>query len=150
MSLGDMKHEKPDSGRDLNAAHRNTGKDHQYKQIMGPKNDFAVPTLEEQGIDSSLATTPHHGGESSALKIRSEHLRVLDKRRKQKQFTSGMPVNLPGPLLFLDMYFAAQAVLGHTFSQTYGNKGVRLIPWHLQSTHSKSSDGEPLRNGVYG
>jgi cryptochrome len=28
MSLGDMEDEKPDSGRDLNAAHRNTGKDH--------------------------------------------------------------------------------------------------------------------------
>jgi cryptochrome len=162
---------------------------------MGLKNDFAVLTLEELGIDSSLATTPHHGGESSALKIWSEHLRdeeyvatfekpattpaafepqsttvlsphlhfgslsvrrfwwevqgVLDKRRKQKQFTSGMPVNLPGQLLFRDMYFAAHAAQGHTFSQTYGNKGVRFIPWHLQSTHSKSSDGEPLRNGTY-
>jgi cryptochrome len=47
------------------APHRTAGKENQYKSIMGPKKDFAVPTLAEMGIPA--ATTPIRDGETLAL-----------------------------------------------------------------------------------
>lgn len=178
MDLSDIEHEIADPLPDLNAEHRGT-KDKQYSQIMGPKNDFAVPTMEEIGIDPSLATTPHRGGESVALKaladfisddeyigtfekpktspaafepqsttLLSPHLHfgslsirkywwdvqdVMEKRRKAKKPNAFIPVNLPGQLLFRDMYFAAQAAVGAPFACVQGNKIVRFVDWHLQS-----------------
>ncbi|KAJ5093505.1 hypothetical protein N7456_009366 [Penicillium angulare] len=166
--------EKPD----LNEGFR-TGKDKQYVSVMGPKNDFGVPTLEEIGIKIEDATTPHRGGENEALRILascikdeeyigrfekpntspadfepqsttilSPHLHfgtlsvrkfwwdvqdILEKRRKEKKSVSTIPTNLPGQLLFRDMYFGAQAAVGDAFATTYGNPVVRLVDWHLQS-----------------
>lgn len=163
---------------DVNADHR-TAEDKQYGQLMGPKGDFGVPTLEEIGISPSQVEGPHRGGESVALKVLSGYIKdeeyvgtfekpntspaafepqsttllsphlhfgslsvrkffwdvqdVFDKRKKEKKQNAPIPTNLPGQLLFRDMYFAAQAALGYKFQQTYGNKIVRFIDWHLQS-----------------
>lgn len=46
---------------------------------------------------------------------------------------SGPPESLTGQLLFRDMYFAAQAALGHAMAQTTYNPVVRFVPWHLPS-----------------
>lgn len=184
MDLSDIEHEIADPTPDLNAAHRGT-KDKQYTQIMGPNNDFSVPTMDEIGIDPSLATTPHRGGESVALKmladytadeeyigtfekpktspaafepqsttLLSPHLHfgslsirkywwdvqdIMTKRRKAKKTNAFVPVNLPGQLLFRDMYFAAQAAIGASFARTHGNKVARVIDWHLQSKPLQSS-----------
>jgi cryptochrome len=73
----------------------------------------------------------------------------MDKRREEKQATADAPTNLLGQLLFREMFFAAQAALGHTFSQTFGNKIAHFIPWRLQSTHSKSPDGKVIRDSTY-
>lgn len=178
MDLSDLEHEIADPTPDLNADHRGS-KDKQYSQIMGPNNDFGVPTMEEIGIDPALATTPHRGGESVALKMLADHIAneeyigtfekpktspaafepqattllspylhfgslsirkywwdvqdVMTKRRKAKQPNAFVPVNLPGQLLFRDMYFAAQAAVGDPFARVHGNKIVRFIDWHLQS-----------------
>lgn len=73
VDLSDIEHEIANPTPDLNADHRRT-KDKQYTQIMGPNNGFGVPTMEEIGIDRSLATTPHRGGESVALKMLADFI----------------------------------------------------------------------------
>jgi len=65
VDLSSIDHEIPALEPDFNAAHRTAGKEDQYKSIMGPKKDFAVPTLTEMGIPA--ATTPIRGGETFAL-----------------------------------------------------------------------------------
>lgn len=193
MNLDSLEHDVPDSDLDLNAVYRDG--DDQYEQIMGPKKDFAVPTMKELGIDTAQATTPHRGGESVALKMLADHIKneeyigtfekpktspaafepqattllsphlhfgtisvrkfywevqsIMEKRKKEKKPTGAMPMNLPGQLLFREMFFGAQAALGHTFSQTFGNKIAHFIPWRLQSTHSMSSDGKVVRDSTY-
>jgi cryptochrome len=57
----------------------------------------------------------------------------MTKRRKAKKQIASIPVNLPGQLLFRDMYFAAQAAIGAPFARIHGNKVARFIDWHLQS-----------------
>ncbi|PYI07769.1 DNA photolyase [Aspergillus sclerotiicarbonarius CBS 121057] len=179
MDLSKVDQTTPESEPDLNAVHR-TKSNTQYCDIMGTERNFAIPSLEEIGIDPSQATTPHHGGESVALKtlatciqdeeyvstfekpktspadfdpqsttLLSPHLHFgtlsvrkfwwdiqtdLDHRKSHKKPISHPPTNLPGQLLFREMFFAAQAALGHSYSQTRGNKIARFIPWHLQST----------------
>ncbi|KAJ5994486.1 hypothetical protein N7451_010210 [Penicillium sp. IBT 35674x] len=178
MKLANITQDGVEAEPDLNAEYR-TSKDKQYTAIMGPKNDFGVPTLEEIGIQASTVTTPHRGGETEALKLLSTSIKneeyiglfekpktspadfepqsttllsphhhfgtvsvrkvwwdvqeVLKKRKAEKKPTSSIPTNMPGQLLFRDMYFAAQAAVGPAFSTTYGNPVVRLIDWHLQS-----------------
>lgn len=195
MDLSELEHERPGVEPDFNAVFRTQGKEGQYESIMGPKGDFAVPTLEEMGIDPKEAMTPHRGGESVALKMLEEYCKdeeyigtfekpktaptafepqatlllsphhhfgslsirklwwdvedILEKRRKSKKTNSKIPENLPGQLLFRDMYFGAQASLGYAFAQTQGNKIARFIDWHLQSNYSSTPVGEHLLDGTY-
>ncbi|KAJ5669497.1 hypothetical protein N7462_010567 [Penicillium macrosclerotiorum] len=178
MDLSSLDHKVAEAQPDLNADHR-TASDKQYTDIMGPKHDFGVPTLEEIGIAPSQVTTPHRGGESVALEtlagyiqddeyvgtfekpqtspaafepqsttLLSPHLHFgslsvrkfwwdvqedMAKRQHAKKPTATIPTNLPGQLLFRDMYFAAQAAVGDAFARTHGNKIVRVIDWHLPS-----------------
>ncbi|KAJ5502308.1 hypothetical protein N7463_005182 [Penicillium fimorum] len=178
MDLSSLEHDSIDNQPDLNAEHR-TQKDEQYSNIMGPKNDFAVP-WDDIGIDLSQAATPHRGGEAEALRVLGEcikneeyiaqfekpqtspaafepqsttllspHLHfgslsvrkfwwdvhaVMENQRKAKKPVASVPTNLSGQLLFRDMYFCAQASLGHRFARTHGNEIVRFIDWHLQSS----------------
>ncbi|KKY13930.1 putative dna photolyase [Phaeomoniella chlamydospora] len=180
---------------DLNSEHR-TERESSYVSIMGPKNDFAVPTLSELGIPK--ATSEIRGGETRALSTLasildneeyvatfqkpntaptdfdppsttqlSPHLHfgslsvrqfywsvqeILEKRRKAKKSVSSIPTNLPGQLLFRDMYFGAQAALGHQFAHADGNPICRFIPWHLQSCEidqmSPSSSSYMIDNDI--
>jgi cryptochrome len=49
---------------------------------------------------------------------------IMERKKKKKQPVSDIPVNLPGQLLFRDMYFGAQAALGYSFAQEAGNKDL--------------------------
>ncbi|KAF2101388.1 cryptochrome-2 [Rhizodiscina lignyota] len=160
--------------------------DKSYSKLVGPKGDFAIPTMDEVGL--LPATTRHKGGESVALAslakvikdtnytatfekpktaptafeppdttVLSHHLHfgslscrefywrvqdTVDRYKKQGKKTSQPPTSLTGQLLFRDMYFGAQAALGHLFSQTIGNSHCRFVPWHLPakvSTVNKDS-----------
>lgn len=95
--------------------------------------------------------SPHmHFGSVSVRKFWWDVQDVLEKRRKQKKHVSGEPVNLPGQLLFRDMYFAAHAKLGLQFGQAVGNSAARFIPWHLQSNYVRGEkDGIPVSDGTY-
>jgi cryptochrome len=52
---------------------------------------------------------------------------MIAERKKGKKHVSEIPVNLPSQLLFRDMYFGAQAALGHSFAQEPGNKTCRFV-----------------------
>ena len=168
----DFQPTQPSANPDFNHEQRERPNE-SYESLSGPKGDFAPPTMEELGLKE--ATSPHKGGESSALKalegviadtdytatfekpktaptafnpqsttLLSPHLHfgslgvrmfywrvmeILEGYPKGKQST--IPTNLIGQLLFRDMYFAAQASLGYSFGQTYGNSHCRFVPWHL-------------------
>lgn len=62
------------------------------------------------------------------------------EKKKGKGKASAPPESLTGQLLFRDMYFAAQAALGHAMMQTMYNPQVRFVPWHLPS---KMQDSGP-------
>jgi cryptochrome len=62
----DFEQKQPDQEPDINAQYRDSDPKVYSVGLAGPKDDFAVPTLEELGLKA--ATTPHKGGESVALK----------------------------------------------------------------------------------
>ncbi|KAL9111045.1 MAG: hypothetical protein Q9227_004478 [Pyrenula ochraceoflavens] len=68
--LTSIDHKIPEDTPDFNAPQRTSGPNKTYDSIVGPKKDFAVPTLSELGIDK--ATTPHRGGETRALESLSK------------------------------------------------------------------------------
>lgn len=186
MDLSNLQHEDVKVEPDLNADHRTAARDSQYAAIMGPKSDFGVPTLKEIGIDVADAKTPHHGGESVALRLLAGYIEdeeyiglfekpntspaafepqsttllsphihfgslsvrkfwwdvqdVMERRKRAKKRNASIPTNLPGQLLFRDMYFAAHAAVGESFSRTVGNPVVRFIDWHLQSKSPEDID----------
>ncbi|KAL9097099.1 MAG: hypothetical protein Q9163_006371, partial [Psora crenata] len=87
---------------------------------------------------STTLLSPHH--HFGSLSVRLLYWRVMDVLKdypKSKQST--IPTNLIGQLLFRDMYFGAQARLGHHFSQTTNNSHCRFIPWHLPSLVDRST-----------
>jgi cryptochrome len=118
------------------------------------KNEDFIGTFEKPNTSpadfepqSTTLLSPHlHFGSLSVRKFWWDVQAVLNKRRKAKQPVSGVPTNLPGQLLFRDMYFAAQAPLGQAFSYIYGNEIARFIDWHLK-TNPPSEDG--VRDGSY-
>jgi cryptochrome len=77
MDLSSLKHDSVDHEPDFNSEHRIKA-DAQYSQLMGPKNDFGVPTFGDMGMDMSEATTPHRGGETVALKILGDCIKNED------------------------------------------------------------------------
>jgi len=99
---------------------------------------------------TTLLSAHMHFGSVSVRKFWWDVQDVLEKRRKQNKPISGEPVNLPGQLLFRDMYFAAHAKLGFQFGQALGNSVARFIPWHLQSNYVKGErDGSLISDGTY-
>ncbi|TKA31050.1 hypothetical protein B0A50_02018 [Salinomyces thailandicus] len=83
---------------------------------------------------STFLTSPYlHFGALSCRYFYHRVEEIVEKRRKAKKPVSEPPTSLHGQLLFRDMYFAAQAVLGWSFGQTYNNSHCRFIPWHLPS-----------------
>lgn len=112
-------------------------------KILGEyvKDDEYVGTFEKPKTSpavfepqSTTLLSPHlHFGSLSVRKFWWDVQEVMDKRKQQKKHNATIPANLPGQLLFRDMYFAAQAAVGWPFQRTYGNPAVRFIDWHLQS-----------------
>ncbi|KAK8141619.1 hypothetical protein G3M48_010202 [Beauveria asiatica] len=68
-----------------------------------------------------------------ALSVRELYWRVQDIVDAYGKGASSPPASLTGQLLFRDMYFAAQAAVGPSFTQTNGNGHCKFIPWHLPS-----------------
>jgi cryptochrome len=81
------------SSPDLDASYRKN-KETIYESIAGPNGDFSIPTLEELGIPSESATTPHRGGESVALETLANF--IADKIRTAK---FSKPDTSPGQFL---------------------------------------------------
>jgi len=80
---------------------------------------------------STCFTSPYlHFG---ALSVREFWWRIQETLDKYEGKPSQPPTSLHGQLLFRDMYFGAQAALGWSFGQTYGNSHCRFVPWHLPS-----------------
>jgi cryptochrome len=99
---------------------------------------------------STTLLSPHlHFGSLSVRGFWWRVQEVIAKRKKKKQHVSDIPINLPGQLLFRDMYFGAQAVLGDSFAQEPRNKICRFVNWHLRSHVLDTSIGEHLLNGTY-
>lgn len=83
---------------------------------------------------STTLLSPHlHFGSLSVRKFWWDVQDVMERRKKAKKANASIPANLPGQLLFRDMYFGAQAAVGWPFQRTYENPIVRFIDWHLQS-----------------
>jgi cryptochrome len=90
---------------------------------------------------STTLLSPHlHFGSLSVRQFWWDVQGVLAKRRKENKPNSSVPTSLEGQLLFRDMYFAAQAALGHEFGRTHGNRVARFIDWHLM-TKPAQKDG---------
>lgn len=86
---------------------------------------------------STTLLSPHlHFGSLSVRKFWWDVQLILEKRRQNKKSVSSVPTNLPGQLLFRDMFFGAQAAIGDKFAQTYKNNIARFIDWHLPSNIS--------------
>ncbi|KAI9858755.1 MAG: hypothetical protein M1824_004175 [Vezdaea acicularis] len=99
---------------------------------------FEKPKTAPTDFDPQSTTllSPHlHFG---SLSVRTFYWAAQDIVTAYGPKASVPPTSLTGQLLFRDMYFGAQASLGHRFSQTHGNSHVRFIPWHLPSTLSPS------------
>lgn len=102
-----------------------------------------APTAFEPAATTLLSPHLHFG----SLSVREFWWRVDEAIKKFKgSGKSSIPTNLPGQLLFRDMYFAAQAALGHTFTTTVTNPKCRFVPWHLPSALDPSTN---LPTGTY-
>ncbi|KAL6240750.1 hypothetical protein RBB50_012314 [Rhinocladiella similis] len=113
---------------------------------------FEKPATAPTDFEPQATTllSPHmHFGSVSVRKFWWDVQGVLEKRRKEKKHNSSEPVNLPGQLLFRDMYFAAHAKIGVAFRQAVGNPVARFIPWHLQSKYAVNEQGEYQSEGTY-
>ncbi|KAF2798731.1 hypothetical protein K505DRAFT_94258 [Melanomma pulvis-pyrius CBS 109.77] len=88
-----------------------------------------APTAFEPQSTTLLSPHLHFG----SLSCREFYWRVQDVVSTFKGKASQPPTSLTGQLLFRDMYFGAQADMGHSFAQTYNNSHCRFIPWHLPS-----------------
>ncbi|KAJ5354534.1 hypothetical protein N7541_005578 [Penicillium brevicompactum] len=133
-----------DTGIDLSqAATPHRGGEDEALRILGEciENEEYIAQFEKPKTSpaafepqSTTLLSPHlHFGSLSVRKFWWDVQDVFNKQRKAKKPVASVPTNLHGQLLFRDMYFAAQAPLGHRFARSYGNEAVRFIDWHLQS-----------------
>jgi len=122
--LSSIDHQKPDPSPDFNSAHRNLNKkESQYKSIMGPNKDFAVPTLNEMGIE--LATTPHRGGETIALKM-------LDDICKNEDYTGTFEKPKSAPTDFNPQSTTLLSPHHH-----FGSLSIREFWWRVDEVYQK-------------
>ena len=109
-------------------------KDEDYTATFAKPN--TAPTDFEPQSTTLLSPHLHFG----SLSCRLFYWRARDVIDKYGSKATQPPTSLTGQLLFRDMYFGAQAALGHTFAQTVGNPNCRFVPWHLPSRVQDSSD----------
>lgn len=88
----------------------------------------------------------HFGALSCRLFYHRAQEAVDAYNKKGKGKASAPPESLTGQLLFRDMYFAAQAALGHAMTQTAYNPQVRFVPWHLPSKMQTSGPSPSTEN----
>ncbi|EXJ85577.1 hypothetical protein A1O1_05942 [Capronia coronata CBS 617.96] len=110
---------------------------------------FEKPKTAPTAFDPPATTllSPHlHFGSVSVRRFWWAVQDVIERRRAAKGAGAGNisphPVNLPGQLLFRDMYFAAYAAVGVTFGQTIGNPVARFIPWSLPSRYNNDDSNK--------
>ena len=125
-------------------------KDEDYTATFAKPN--SAPTDFEPQSTTLLSPHLHFG----SLSCRLFYWRAQDVVDKYGSKATRPPTSLTGQLLFRDMYFAAQAKLGHTFAQTIGNPNCRFVPWHLPSrvqedssppiTETNAADGTHARD----
>ena len=122
------------------------GESHALKALDGVIKDedytatFAKPNTAPTDFEPQSTTllSPHlHFG---SLSCRLFYWRAQDVVDKYGSKATQPPTSLTGQLLFRDMYFGAQAALGHAFAQTIGNPNCRFVPWHLPSRVVPSSN----------
>ncbi|TIB79690.1 hypothetical protein E3Q22_02359 [Wallemia mellicola] len=75
-----------------------------------------------------------------ALGVREFYWKVVDLMDQYDGETSSEPENLPGQLIFREMYFAAQLAIGKPFGQIRGNKICRLIDWKLRNVYDENGE----------
>ena len=88
-----------------------------------------APTAFEPQATTLLSPHLHFG----SLSCREFYWRTQDVVSRYKGKASQPPTSLTGQLLFRDMYFGAQAVLGYSFGQHTTTRNAVFIPWHLPS-----------------
>ena len=113
---------------------------------------FEKPATAPTAFDPRATTvlSPHmHFGSVSCRTFFWDTVNVIEKRQRAGKHVSKQPVNIPGQLLFRDMYFAAHAAVGVQFGQTVGNPIARFVPWHLQSRYTTGTDGQIVTDGTY-
>ncbi|KAF2257754.1 hypothetical protein CC78DRAFT_588042 [Lojkania enalia] len=118
----DFDQEKPTKSPDINAEQRD-GDETSYHALAGPKNDFAVPTMEELGLKP--ATTPHRGGETIALKM-------LDEITADEVYTATFEKPKTAPTAF-----SPQATTLLSPHLHFGSLSSREFYWRAQDIVSK-------------
>jgi cryptochrome len=116
---------------------------------------FEKPATTPTAFDPPATTvlSPHlHFGSLSCRQFWWDVQAVIERRRKNNKPVSHQPVNIPGQLLFRDMYFAAHCQVGVPFGQLIGNPVARFVPWHLQSRYrsgGSDANAKPVTDGTY-
>lgn len=103
---------------------------------------FRKPQTSPSEYDPPATTqlSPHI--KFGALGVREFYWRVVDLMDEYDGETSSEPENLPGQLIFREMYFAAQLGVGKPYGQIRGNKICRVIDWKLCNSYDE--DGEQI------
>ncbi|ORY06123.1 cryptochrome-2 [Clohesyomyces aquaticus] len=115
--LDDIEQTRPGTEPDLNSGVRK-GSEKSYERLAGPNGDFAVPTMEELGLEE--ATTPHRGGETVALEM-------LSKILEDKTYTATFEKPNTAPTAF-----DPQATTLLSPHLHFGSLSVRQFYWGVQ------------------
>lgn len=147
--------------RDLEAVMTRSSTDGGDDDGGGDKGDYAATFRKPQTSPAALGDPPsttllspylHFGALSCRLFYHraQEAVDAYNKKHKSNKSNkkaSAPPESLTGQLLFRDMYFAAQAALGHAMTQTAHNPQVRFVPWHLPSKLQDLPSGSSSSSG---
>lgn len=127
----DFEQDVPSGKPDVNVETR-TNKDRAYKNIDGPKGDFAIETLEELGFPA--ATTPYRGGESLALKTLADII-------KDEKYTATFEKPNTSPAQFEPQSTTLLSPFLH-----FGALSVREFYWQVQDvveSYGKGASSPP-------
>ncbi|KAK5937382.1 hypothetical protein PMZ80_010389 [Knufia obscura] len=128
----EFRHEVPEKAPDFNQEHRGETKERHYEGVAGPNNDFAVVTLEEMGIDSKLAMSPHKGGEREALRLLKTY---IDNEEYTGTFEK--PKSSPAD-------FEPQSTTLLSPHHHFGTLSIRKFWWDVQEVFEKRKKAEKI------